>query len=199
MNTWRNSSIFRDYTLANCSHDWRVVDKSSTKRYRIYSKYTIEPTRSVNRIKCRIMVWYVESLRHLHSAQCSFSWRNNVAGWRCNSKRKSEEQLEWKVKNKFEKMRTHVKEIFRLLSFPAKQFLSLPGVRFKRFWHGNSASVRVQNPPKAFKTLQNFKTLGTGPYTGRDVRVGFSGRALPSNRADFLKTLHISLYFLKTS
>ena len=154
MNTWRNSSIFRDYTLANCSHDWRVVDKSSTKRYRIYSKYTIEPTRSVNRIKCRIMVWYVESLRHLHSAQCSFSWRNNVAGWRCNSKRKSEEQLEWKVKNKFEKMRTHVKEIFRLLSFPAKQFLSLPGVRFKRFWHGNSASVRVQNPPKAFKTLR---------------------------------------------
>ena len=71
MNTWRNSSIFRDYTLANCSHDWRVVDKSSTKRYRIYSKYTIEPTRSVNRIKCRIMVWYVESLRHLDSAQCS--------------------------------------------------------------------------------------------------------------------------------
>ena len=43
------------------------------------------------------------------------------------------------------------------------------------------------------------KTVGTGPYTGRDVRVGFSGRALPSNRADFLKTLHISLYFLKTS
>ena len=103
MNTWRNLSIFRDYTLANCSHDWRVVDKSSTKRYRIYSKYTIEPTRSVNRIKCRIMVWYVESLRHLDSAQCSFSWRNNVAGWRCNSKRKSEEQLEWKVTNKFEK------------------------------------------------------------------------------------------------
>ena len=29
-------------------------------------------------------------------------------------------------------MRTHVKEIFRLLSFPAKQFLSLSGVRFKR-------------------------------------------------------------------
>ena len=23
------------------------------------------------------------------------------------------------------------------------------------FWHGNSASVRFQNPPKAFKTLQN--------------------------------------------
>ena len=29
-------------------------------------------------------------------------------------------------------MRTHVKEIFRPLSFPAKQFLSLSGVRFKR-------------------------------------------------------------------
>ena len=51
----------------------------------------------------------------------------------------------------------------------------------------------VQNPSKA------FITLGTGPYTGRDVRVGFSGRALPSNRADFLKTLQISLYFLKTT
>ena len=54
-------------------------------------------------------------------------------------------------------------------------------------------SKSVQNPPKP------FKTLGTGPYTGRDVRVRFSWRPLPSNRADFLKTLQISLYFLKTT
>ena len=42
-------------------------------------------------------------------------------------------------------------------------------------------SKSVQNPSKA------SKTLGTGPYTGRDARVRFSWRPLPSNRADFLK------------
>ena len=42
----------------------------------------------------------------------------------------------------------------------------------------------------------NVRTL-TGPYSGRDARVRFSDRPLPSNRADFLKTLQISLYFLK--
>ena len=59
--------------------------------------------------------------------------------------------------------------------------------------------LRVCNPLARsagvfFKTLQN-----TGPYTGRDVRVGFSGRTLASNRADFLKTLQISADFLKTT
>ena len=66
------------------------------------------------------------------------------------------------------------------------------------FWHGNSASVRLQNPPKAFKTLRKPSTFGTGPYTGRNARVRFSWRPLPSNRADFLKTLQISADFLKT-
>ena len=66
------------------------------------------------------------------------------------------------------------------------------------FWHGNSASVRIQNPPKAFKTLQKPSKHLRDPVTGRDARVRFSGRALPSNRADFLKTLQISADFLKT-
>ena len=56
---------------------------------------------------------------------------------------------------------------------------------------------------KPSRSVQNaskpFKTLGTEPYTGRDARVRFSWRPLPSNRADFLKTSQISLYFLKTS
>ena len=51
----------------------------------------------------------------------------------------------------------------------------------------------VQNPSKA------LKTLGAGPYTGRDVRVGFSEpRRFPQNVADFLKTLINVPDFLKT-
>ena len=53
-------------------------------------------------------------------------------------------------------------------------------------------SKSVENPSKA------FKTLGTGPYTGRGARVRFSWRPLPSNRADFLKTLMNVPDFLKT-
>ena len=63
---------------------------------------------------------------------------------------------------------------------------------------GPNASKTLKNCPKPLKNpWKAFKTLGTGPYTGRDARVRFSWRPLSSNRADFLKTLQISLYFLK--
>ena len=76
----------------------------------------------------------------------------------------------------------------------ARKFWEIDGFLVARkFWERTLSKLpkSVQNPSKA------LKTPGTGPYSGRDVRVGFSGRALPSNRADFLKTLHISLYFIK--
>ena len=85
------------------------------------------------------------------------------------------------------------------------------------FWHGNSASVRVQNRPKAFKALEKpSKHLERGPRCGAfrtlqkpskhfERHPNWTWRScailgpLPSNRADFLKTLQISLYFLKKS
>ena len=54
-------------------------------------------------------------------------------------------------------------------------------------WHGNSASVRFQNPPKAFKTLQNLsKQLERDPTL--DVTV-----VCDSHDGRFLQTAQISL------
>ena len=135
---WTREGIrpFFAIILSQTVHTTRVwLIRAAQKRYRIYSNYTIEPTRSVNRIKCRIMVWYVESLRHLDSAQCSFSWRNNVAGWRCNSKRKSEEQLEWKVKNKFEKWEHTYKKYFGCYRFRQNNFCRFQAFASNEFTH----------------------------------------------------------------
>ena len=55
------------------------------------------------------------------------------------------------------------------------------------FWHGNSASVRLQNPPKAFKTLQKpSKHLERDPTL--DVTL-----VCDSHDDRFLQTAQISL------
>ena len=55
------------------------------------------------------------------------------------------------------------------------------------FWHGNSASVRLQNPPKAYKTLQKpSKHLERDPTP--DVTL-----VCDSNDDRFIQTAQISL------
>ena len=55
------------------------------------------------------------------------------------------------------------------------------------FWHGNSASVRLQNPPKAFKTLEKpSKHLERDPTL--DVTL-----VCDSHDDRFLQTAQISL------
>ena len=90
------------------------------------------------------------------------------------------------------------------------------------FWHGNSASVRLQNPPKAFKTLQKSSkhlerdptvdvTVVCGSHDDRLLQTAqislkrcrfpqISLKRLKSlmNVPDFLKTLMISLKRLKS-
>ena len=91
------------------------------------------------------------------------------------------------------------------------------------FWHGNSARVRFQNPPKAFKTLhskplkslqntwngalgvvrsERFKNLpntSNGTQTGRDAHVRFSDRLLQTAQISLKRCRfpHISLKRLK--
>ena len=58
------------------------------------------------------------------------------------------------------------------------------------FWHGNSASVRLQNPPKAFKTLQKpSKHLERDPTPDRFLQTAqISLKNTPALRARGLHT-----------
>ena len=90
------------------------------------------------------------------------------------------------------------------------------------FWHGNSASVRLQNPPKAFKTLQkpwkhferdptldvplvsdshDDRFLQTAQISLKRCRfpyISLKRLKLLMNVPDFLKTLMISLKRLRS-
>ena len=68
------------------------------------------------------------------------------------------------------------------------------------FWHGNSASVRLENTPKAFKTLEKPST-----HSERDPTLDVplvcdsqDDRFLQTAQIS-LKPLQISLHFLKAS